>query len=62
MNDAAKSTILGWVRNLSPIQVSDTNGIILYSDLGSRTEQLLMVFCKQTKLRYTKLTEEENNG
>lgn len=22
-------------------------------------EQLLMVFCKQTKLRYTKLTEEE---
>lgn len=26
---------------------------------GSRAEQLLMVFCKQTKLRYTKLTEEE---
>ena len=26
---------------------------------GSRAEQLLMVFCKQTKLRYNKLTEEE---
>ena len=26
---------------------------------GSRTEQLLMVFCKQTKLRYNELTEEE---
>ena len=26
---------------------------------GSRAEHLLMVFCKQTKLRYTKLTEEE---
>lgn len=26
---------------------------------GSRAEQLLMVFCKQTKLRYSKLTEEE---
>ena len=26
---------------------------------GSRAEQLLIVFCKQTKLRYTKLTEEE---
>lgn len=26
---------------------------------GSRVEQLLMVFCKQTKLRYNKLTEEE---
>ena len=24
-----------------------------------RAEHLLMVFCKQTKLRYTKLTEEE---
>ena len=26
---------------------------------GSRTEQLIMLFCKQTKLRYNKLTEEE---
>lgn len=26
---------------------------------GSRADQLLMVFCKQTKLRYNKLTEEE---
>lgn len=26
---------------------------------GSREEQLLMVFCKQTKLRCNKLTEEE---
>jgi len=26
---------------------------------GSRAEQLLMVFCKQTKLRYNRLTEEE---
>ena len=26
---------------------------------GSRAEHLLMVLCKQTKLRYTKLTEEE---
>ena len=26
---------------------------------GSRAEQLLMVFCKQTKLRFDKLTEEE---
>ena len=26
---------------------------------SSRAEQLLMVFCKQTKLRYSKLTEEE---
>lgn len=26
---------------------------------GSRLDQLLMVFCKQTKLRYNKLTEEE---
>lgn len=26
---------------------------------GSWAEQLLMVFCKQTKLRYSKLTEEE---
>ncbi len=26
---------------------------------GSRLEQLLMIFCKQTKLRYNKLTEEE---
>ena len=26
---------------------------------GSRAEQLLMVFCKQTKLHYSKLTEEE---
>ena len=26
---------------------------------GSRTEQLIMLFCKQTKLRYYKLTEEE---
>ena len=26
---------------------------------GSRAEQLLMVFCKQTKLRYNELTEEE---
>jgi hypothetical protein len=26
---------------------------------GSRAEQLLMVFCKQTKLCYSKLTEEE---
>ena len=26
---------------------------------GGRAEQLLMVFCKQTKLRYNKLTEEE---
>ncbi len=26
---------------------------------SSRAEQLLMVFCKQTKLRYNKLTEEE---
>ncbi len=26
---------------------------------GSRTEQLLMIFCKQTKLKYNKLTEEE---
>ncbi|MBQ8802900.1 MAG: DUF5626 family protein [Tyzzerella sp.] len=26
---------------------------------GSRVEQLLMIYCKQTKLRYNKLTEEE---
>ena len=26
---------------------------------GSKLEQLIMVFCKQTKLRYNKLTEEE---
>ena len=26
---------------------------------GSRLEQLIMLFCKQTKLRYNKLTEEE---
>ena len=26
---------------------------------GSRMEPLLMVYCKQTKLRYSKLTEEE---
>ena len=26
---------------------------------GSRAEHLFMVLCKQTKLRYTKLTEEE---
>lgn len=26
---------------------------------GSHTEQLLLVFCKQTKLRYNKLSEEE---
>lgn len=26
---------------------------------GSRAEQLIMLFCKQTKLRYNKLTEEE---
>lgn len=26
---------------------------------GSRVEQLLMVFCKQTKLRYNRLTEKE---
>ena len=26
---------------------------------GSRAEQLLLVFCKQTKLRYNRLTEEE---
>ena len=26
---------------------------------GSRAEQLLMVFCKQTKLRYNKLIEKE---
>ena len=29
---------------------------------GSRAEQLLMVFCKQTKLRYNKLTEEEKQA
>jgi ElaB/YqjD/DUF883 family membrane-anchored ribosome-binding protein len=28
-------------------------------EVASRAEQLLMVFCKQTKLRYNKLTEEE---
>ena len=26
---------------------------------GSKLEQLIMLFCKQTKLRYNKLTEEE---
>lgn len=26
---------------------------------GSRVEQLLMIYCKQTKLRYNKLTEEK---
>ena len=26
---------------------------------GSYTEQLLLIFCKQTKLRYNKLSEEE---
>ena len=26
---------------------------------GSHTEKLLMVFCKQTKLRYKSLTEDE---
>ena len=26
---------------------------------GSKLEQLIMLFCKQTKLHYTKLTEEE---
>ena len=26
---------------------------------GSRLDQLTMIFCKQTKLRYNKLTEEE---
>lgn len=26
---------------------------------GSRLEQLILLFCKQTKLRYNKLTEEE---
>ena len=26
---------------------------------GSRLEQLVMIFCKQTKLRYAKLTDEE---
>lgn len=26
---------------------------------GDRVEQLLMIYCKQTKLRYNKLTEEE---
>ena len=26
---------------------------------GSKLEQLIMLFCKQTKLRYKKLTEEE---
>ena len=26
---------------------------------GSHVEQLLMIYCKQTKLRYNKLTEEE---
>ena len=29
---------------------------------GSRAEQLLLVFCKQTKLRYNKLTEEEKQA
>ncbi len=29
---------------------------------GSRAEQLLMVFCKQTKLRYNKLTEDEKQA
>ena len=29
---------------------------------GSRLEQLMLLFCKQTKLRYNKLTEEKNNG
>ena len=29
------------------------------SFIGSWAERLLMVFCKQTKLRYNKLTEEE---
>lgn len=28
----------------------------------SRLEQLLFLFCKQTKLRYNKLIEEENSG
>ncbi len=27
-----------------------------------RAEQLLMVFCKQTKLRYNKLTEDEKQA
>ena len=26
---------------------------------GSRAEQLLLLFCKQTKLKYSKLSEEE---
>ena len=26
---------------------------------GSRLEQLIMLFCKQTKLKYSRLTEEE---
>ena len=39
---------------------TNSSGIWRSSQLrGSRAEQLLMVFCKQTKLRYTKLTEEE---
>ena len=29
---------------------------------GSRAEQLLLVFCKQTKLLYNKLTEEEKQA
>lgn len=29
---------------------------------GSRAEQLLMVFCKQIKLRYNKLTEDEKQA
>ena len=29
---------------------------------GSRIEQLLMIFCKQTKLRYNRLTEEEKQS
>ncbi len=29
---------------------------------GSKLEQLLIIFCKQTQLKYNKLTDKENNG
>ena len=60
--DVARAEI---VEKYQPGEHDKTAGVLQVAHVregdyfSSRAEQLLMVFCKQTKLRYNKLTEEE---
>ena len=52
-----------YVEGIASMQIQNLNAWVdVASFEGSRAEQLLMVFWKQTKLRYNKLTEDEKQA